>query len=353
MTRTRTRHGALIGLGFLALVAGPAGCKKDGGDKGEPGKAPAAKAEAAPVAKPSAGPLLRVAISVDWEGAYLSPEGLDALDAFHAAAPNVPLTHFITPGYFTKPGADAAQIAQTIKDTLRPGDEVALHIHAWRSLVTAAGVTYRDKPSFLKPQLMSFEDGDQGFEVELAAYTTEEIQKILTTAKGLLEKNGLEVAPHFRSGGMSGGPNVMAAVAASGFTTEASGMSSEWLTDALLDGTVLAARTREVWPTFDKTTQPYLVPTPSGELLELPISGGAADYVSAKDLAGHLRWGLGKLEDGKDVFVHVVFHQENAAQFAPRVEQAIAEVRGEPGAERMVFETVTQTAAAARAALKP
>src|SRR4051812_34698961 len=83
----------------------------------------------------AARPSVVVAVTIDWEGAYLSPEGLDALDALRKRL-NVPITHFVSAGYFTKEPPEPGTIS-SIKEVVHPGDELALHVHAWRSLAKA------------------------------------------------------------------------------------------------------------------------------------------------------------------------------------------------------------------------
>src|SRR4051812_18484027 len=89
-----------------------------------------------------------VAFTVDWEGAYLSPEGLDAFDAVRKTLGEVPITHFVSAGYFTKDTPDPT-IVETLTAAIRKTDELAVHLHAWRSLAKASGVTPKLAPSFL------------------------------------------------------------------------------------------------------------------------------------------------------------------------------------------------------------
>jgi hypothetical protein len=347
----RAIGGAATALALAALALAT-GCGKKDDAAGRPAGGAGQAAGAAAGGPPAKGTgRVRVAVSVDWEGAYLTEDGLDGLDGFRERNPDVPLTHFISAAYFTKPGVDREKAAATIGEAIGPRDEVALHVHAWRSLVEAAGVPYRATPSFLAAELMAFPDGDQGFEVELAAYTAAELRTLIATSRRLLEDGGLKVAPHFRSSGWMGTPVVLEAVRAEGFTTDSSSTDPSWL-DGALAGAALPGRLREIWPKVDRTTQPFVVETPAGELLELPMSAAMADYLEPAEMVEHLRWALAELDrqPDRDVFVHLGFHQETASEFAPRVEKALAEVRPAFG-QQLVFETVGQTAAAARVQL--
>jgi len=78
-----------------------------------------------------------------------------------------------------------------------------------------------------------------------------------------------------------------------------------------------------------------------------------ADYVTADEMTGHVRAALARLSDepGRDVFVHVGFHQETAARYAGRVERALTRLKALED-DRLVFETLSASAAAARTALE-
>src|SRR5215213_3511846 len=55
-----------------------------------------------------------VALTIDWEGAYLSTEGLEALDELRKGLGPVPLTHFVSAAYFTKAEPDTT-VTSTIQ----------------------------------------------------------------------------------------------------------------------------------------------------------------------------------------------------------------------------------------------
>src|SRR5687767_996778 len=69
-----------------------------------------------------------VALTIDWEGAYLSPDGLDALDALRRDLGRTPMTHFVSAAYFTKDAPDPKAL-ETITKAVVEGDELAIHLH--------------------------------------------------------------------------------------------------------------------------------------------------------------------------------------------------------------------------------
>ena len=295
-----------------------------------------------------------VALTIDWEGAYLSPDGLDALDELRKRLGPAPLTHFVSAAYFTKEKPDPAA-AGTIKAQVRPGDELAVHLHAWRSLATASSIEPKLAPSFLTgtDKLLEFEDGDVGFDTDLDAYGVPELRALLRTSRRLLETAGLTVSKSFRAGGYLGTPKVLQACREEGFDVDASATDHRQLDE--LKEEVLPKRIMAIWPKVDTTAQPWLVDVPGGQLLEMPIAA-FADYATAAEIvaifdAAHAR--LAK-EPGRDVFVGLGFHLETANEFAGRIGDAIEKVRARKElADALVFTTVAGAAERARRILAP
>jgi hypothetical protein len=113
---------------------------------------------------------------------------------------------------------------------------------------------------------------------------------------------------------------------------------------------VLPKRIRAIWPGVEPTTQPWLVQTPNGALIELPIAA-LADYASTEEIIGVLEAAHARLqkEPGRDVFVVLGFHQETAPDFGSRVGDALTKVRARPElAAALVFTTVEEAAKRAR-----
>jgi hypothetical protein len=338
LARSSTRTSALLLAALLAAC-------------GKSDKAPTtAEGAAGAVAADPPSPV-HIAVSVDWEGAHFDPDGLAALARFREANPGVPLTHLLNAAYFTKPGADATHAIREMKQALREGDEAGLHVHLWKSLVEAAGVEPRLERSFLTgtDTLLEFED-DTGFEVDPDVYSVHELRATYRRSRELLEQNGFTLAPVFRAGGWIGTAKVLEAVRAEGFTIDSSSTDGRWLVAE--ESGVLGKRVQEVWPSVDRTTQPFFIDTPAGQLLEMPDSGALADYLTAEQMEEHVRWAAGetKKNTARPVFVHLGFHAETAHHFAPRLTEALASLR--KGGVAMRFETLSTSAAAARAALE-
>ena len=290
---------------------------------------------------------LRLAISVDWEGRDLRAENLAAMAALREALPGVPLTHFLNAAYYTKPGADAARITSQIAGAVLPGDEAGLHVHGWRSLFAAAGVAFRERPSFwgegwpLQPSA-----NDLGHEVEIGAYEVDELRAVLRLSRERLGAAGFPIGASFRAGGWMATPPVLEAIRAEGFLVDSSATDSKWHDE--LQGMALHARIPEVWPGVTERSQPFAIETPAGRVLEMPDTGALADYVTAAEMVAHLRAAAERLaaDPGRDLFVHIGFHQETAARYAPRVTEAVRTLAAERELP-LVIETLAESAAAA------
>ena len=330
MARSSTRIERAVALLVLLVSCGDS----------DPRSAPAASA---------AGPPVHVTISVDWEGAYLDPEALAAQEKFRADNPGVPISHFICPAYYTKPNAVTAEVAEILRRHVREGDEAGLHLHAWNSLITASGVTPRDARSFLSADgiLAEFAD-DIGFDADPSIYTVEELRKILRRSRELLVAGGLTVSPIFRAAGWIGAPPVLEAARAEGITIDSSSTDPTWLGEGAgssEDYAVLAARIRDIWPTVDRTTQPFPFETPAGTLLEMPDTGSMADHMSVEEMQQHVEWAAGS--KARPIFVHLGFHAETAKQYAPLLSQALAGLRARK--VPMIFVTVSDAGKVAAA----
>ncbi len=295
---------------------------------------------------------VRIAVSVDWEGREVGAENIAAMAALREALPGVPLTHFLNAAYYTKPAADAPRVTRETRRVVLAGDEEGLHVHGWRSLFASAGVAFREKPSFwgdayaLQPTA-----GDLGHEVELGAYTVDELRRVLRRSRELLGAQGFTIGGSFRCGGWMATPPVLQALRAEGFLVDSSATDGRWHDEL---GTYrLRARIPEVWPTVTAQSPPFLIDTPAGAVLEMPDTCALADYVTADEMVAHIREANGRLsaDPTRDIFVHIGFHQETAARYAARVTETIRRVAQEP-ALRVRFETLAASADAARASLR-
>lgn len=267
---------------------------------------------------------IRVVVSVDWEGRNLDPQNLAAMEHFRHDYPDIPLQHFLNAAYFTKPDRDL-HTAAAIKSVLRPGDEQGLHIHPWRSFVEAAGVSFRTEPAFRGPMDLSQCDPDCGHDVNMAAYTEKELQKLIRFSIKTLVKHGFARPKSFRAGAWQADNHVFRALVREGITLDASATSAEYLKERW-GKSLLYPVVGKLWPQISPISQPYRVNLGQGQTLwELPNNGCLADYVTGAVIAQTFQDNveLWKKDKTKHIYVSIGFHQETAQKFLPQLRQGI------------------------------
>lgn len=282
------------------------------------------------------GPRLIVVISVDWEGRSLLEENLEAIRAFRQKQSDIPFQHFLNPAYFTRNTADARSTARAIERALLPIDEHGLHVHAWQSLVVAAGVPWRGSPRFIDDSVSvpkaqddwEYYPAEEGYDVPLETYDTAELEKILATSSELLLANGFRRPTTFRAGGWMSGARVQSALTRQGFEADCSAVDPEPAIRRFGD-MPLCRLLSKMWPNIDCTSQPYSISTPAGSLWQVPNNGGLLDYVDGDDIAAMISANLEYFAEGGNStrFFSIGFHQETARKFLDRLEPAIDFVR--------------------------
>jgi hypothetical protein len=285
---------------------------------------------------------LYATVTVDWEGEQITELSLQALENFKAIHPNIPLTHFICPAYFTR-GDDLSEYNIKIK-ALTQNDEIGVHVHCWETLMRESHVEPITKPTCLTQGLVvKYGNGkeDRGFDVPLGVHSEADIRKILTTAKQILLEQGLttpETCVSFRCGAWMACDTVFSALQKEGFKNDASAAPSDWLpliTEKELP--IFASWMRTLWGKDETTTPNYLANTlnhtayPEGvvgcftadnktlsmpqllknNIVEVPDTGALMDYTPKVVLYNYIQnaWNLSKNED---IYISFGFHLESA-----------------------------------------
>jgi hypothetical protein len=200
--------------------------------------------------------------TLDFEGDAASDAAL-ANTAQIADLERIPMTLMWNPRVWTTaqvpPARTDAMLAWT-RERLAKGDELSLHLHMWIDFVRAAGVVPRTAPSWAGR-------GD-GYDVPMTAYPENDQRAILEHALRLMADHGLPRPVTFRAGGQFANDATLRALAALGFTADASAVPAGGF-----------GRLTYPW-TLAADAQPY---RPSGtdanapgelSLLEAPTIGG-------------------------------------------------------------------------------
>ncbi|MBU2710800.1 hypothetical protein [Zooshikella harenae] len=267
-------------------------------------------------------------ISVDWEGRILDEKNLEAMEAFREDYPHIGLLHFLNAAYYTKTNANPYKVTRKIKQVLRNNDEHGLHIHAWRSLVEYANVTFRRSPNWSYPGPISlnscYTSGDCGANVPISAYTTDELKDIISVSKQILINNGFKQPVSFRAGGWMAEPNVITALSAEGFLFDSSATAP-----ALLKGRRWSNRLYNwlngLWTTITPVSQPYLIGPAYSPLWEIPDNGILADYITGPEMLAVLKQNIEKWRKNpqQTIYVSIGFHQETADKYLHRIRDAV------------------------------
>ncbi|CAN5686680.1 hypothetical protein BH11MYX1_BH11MYX1_01290 [soil metagenome] len=308
--------------------------------------------------RPPAGRIV-VALTLDWEGIELSAEGMTAVERMREQLGGVPVTHFVSSAYATKTGKeDVLALAGALARMVHTGDELAVHLHAWRSLAAFATLDAHLAPSFLSGTdgTLEFEGDDAGFDTDLDAYDVPALRALLRTSRAILEHarpRTAHVSTSFRAGGYLGTPKVLLALGDEGFTVDASAVDINQLQG---DDPELPRRLAQVWPRVDSSTQPFLIRGGGMQsLVEMPIAA-VVDYVTTDVVIQLLAKAEARLRNdpARDQYVVLAFHLETATDFASHLADAFAKARAEPGfAADVVFTTLDEAAERARFALQP
>jgi len=277
-----------------------------------------------------------VVVSVDWEGRSLLQENLQLIAAFRRKHPDVPMQHFLNAAYYTRADMDAVQTTEAIQQALAPMDDHGLHIHAWHSLLFAAGVTGRSSPKFcesIAADLMSADDwgfypSEPGYDVPLECFEANELDKIIRTSVAILTAQGFPRPVCFRAGGWMAGEKVRSALARNGFMLDCSAVDPR-LAIRRFGDIPLCRWLSELWPTVTETTQPHPLVTSSGELWQAPNNAGLVDYTSLDELIAIFQSNVTHWwrEPDRHCFFSTGFHQETARKFLYRLDEAIGAIK--------------------------
>lgn len=192
----------------------------------------------------------------------------------------------VTVGYCPS-SKDFSTLADTKAGLLTFADEVIVHLHPRDSIVAAAGVTQRLVPSY---EGAAVDDTTGGYALALrtrdGGFTKAELIDIFDYCSAQVVALDFPAPTGFVAGGWLTDDTVLEALAASGYTIDASPVPSELIFDEfaaegydyLYDEIVFR------WPSVTPETLPYVVSTPEGPVTQYPAVFAIADYLTALDM---------------------------------------------------------------------
>lgn len=268
---------------------------------------------------------ITVYVTVDWEGAWLENDNIEAMQNFRKKFPHIPMLQLLNPAYLLKQDVNKELALAQIKSTFLPSDTQGLHVHAWKSLVEHCQVPYQHSHSFSGEQ-ETCETGDCGYTVSLEyAYSEADLTKLLACSRDLLVQQGFAKAKHFRAGGWQMGPKLANALQANGFEWDSSRIDANLLTTRWHENSGMIKMTSALHTGSTPLEQPFELKAADNQhtaLIEYPNNAALADYTSTKQIVEMFKQ---LILNNKGIMV-LGFHQETADMYLPHLEKAIPQM---------------------------
>jgi len=278
---------------------------------------------------------LYVVVGTDWDDPDTPDASLALQDQLHADHAALKLTHFVGPYTFTSPELTTERIGQLVdwlkhqRDTF--GDEIGVHIHPYCNFVDTTTVTCRTEPSCV------YDAGDpSGYTVISASYSEQEYTTLLLAANALFESHGFATPTSFRTGAWTADLSTLRALVTAGYTVDSDGYNwarmAEWIG---VGNGVFYEWVKQHWSSVGDTSQPYypsatdilVAGEPALPLLEVPLNGVMADYVTGQEMIDifSANWSGDAL--AAPVAYAVGYHPPNFnANYRSRIDDALSHV---------------------------
>ena len=260
--------------------------------------------------------VIKVFVTVDWEGWSLDDENIEAMQIFRKKFPHIPLMQLLNPVYLLRQSSNVDADASKIRSTFLPADTYGLHIHGWKSLLDYCQIPYQSSPSYAHAN-ESCDGGECGYTVSLEyGYTEDALIRLVGCSAELLVQQGFERPRYFRAGGWQLGPKLANALEMNDFTFDSSRTDANLLTTKWAENSGLVQMIKTLHPESSALDQPYPLTV---HVMEYPNNGSLADYTDTHRL---LEIFNSLIMHNKNVLV-LGFHQETSFSYLKILEDAI------------------------------
>ena len=296
-----------------------------------------------------------LSVTVDWEGE--NTHGVHDLKLLRKQigkqiGEQIPLTHFICPSYFL---SNSKATLRKLQSVVLPHDEVALHFHSLKKLVLGAGVNFKTDKNFyrslpakteaLKQKLPKIAQNllfptISGRGVPISVYRKDEIHKLISFSREVLQNTFDTPITGFRAGGWLANDIVLDVLSEQGFQYDSSavppqifsnGFSKNSLGNLLDDygdkNGIFTEYMLKLWGNNEQTasflsntkrlqiyqsaitpnTQPFLY----SNMVEMPNNGGMSDFASPEaTMLPALEQAYNLSQTQNTSYLNVGFHQE-------------------------------------------
>ena len=271
---------------------------------------------------------VHVMLSLAWEGRDLTPFNLQALQAFRAQFQSIEIMHLVSPAYFTKPAAVQSAVRASIRQVMRPKDQIGLLLGNWQSLANASGVIFRSSPTFWGSELKVADcKTDCGLEVPVNVYPEAELDKLLKTSLQILEQQGFGRVRAIAVEGWVASPAILEAAYRAGIRYDLSAVAPEMISAKTYTYPIFNWA-KALWSKITPHSQPYQIQLTSGSMQEMPQSLAAIDYLSRSDVLAIFKEYVERVRHAPEstLVFPLLAHQESAYITLPLLANALQDV---------------------------
>ena len=230
---------------------------------------------------------LNVTLAAIWEGEPPSPVNREALARFRQEFSSTKMIHFISPAYFSRGARDSrTRESDRLKllDLVGKDDIAGIYLNGWKSIIEAAGVSFRNNPTFWGNKLSPRQCLDDcGREVAITAYPPADLRKIIRKSRALFAKNGFGSGTIMQVAGHAAGPDVRGAASAEGITHDFSALAVATLS-ARLYRFPLANQLNELWGGVGPLMRPFELQTGDGTITQMTANGVHVEFMSEEEI---------------------------------------------------------------------
>lgn len=194
-------------------------------------------------------------------------------DATRAAHPGFKMTHFFNANVFFI-GGDNTAIRNELLANLAPQDENGLHIHTWAAIVAAAGVTFKNTPTYTSS--IGIDNG--GYTVLLTAYPKADFETLVTFCLDTFQSYGFTRPVSFVAGGWLMDPDRWEALRGAGVLTDCSKTPTTLTAGAFGPYPYLQSQMIAEYAGITPISQPHNISTAEGTLRAVVSSNSTIEY---------------------------------------------------------------------------
>ena len=268
---------------------------------------------------------VQLALSLVWSGQEIKKFNLDAINQFRRKFNSVPITHFISPAYFSRGEAQAQMAASKIKSVIKPGDRIGLQLGGWKSLISASNAVFRYGPTFWGSTVREVDClADCGGDIPIHIYPAKEMSNFVRVGVDLLRAHGFDTPIAIQTEGFVSTHHIMAAAADAGISMDFSAIEPQLVQRALGEYPIYEW-VRTLWTQVDAFSNPFAYPAGRSAITVVPNKLGAIDYHTSHEIKTIFQKYVAHMGEGRSdnhTFTMNIF-QSTAQQQVPKLMESL------------------------------